>query len=85
MSGCKVRNRKENIPFIPSSNQQRDTICHGFMSILVIYEKCMVPDFSLPGNGALYVIFTSWQKGDINKDVGNFTFGENWILVPLLP
>ena len=31
-----------------------------------------------------YVILTSRQKGNINQDLANLTFGENWILVSLI-
>ena len=34
-------------------------------------------------NGPPYVILTSGQKRDINQDLANFTFDNNWILVPL--
>ena len=34
-------------------------------------------DLSPPENSPLYVILASQQKGDIKRDLVNFTFGEN--------
>ena len=35
--------------------------------------------FRSPGKRSPYVILTSQQKGDLNQDSANFTFGEDWI------
>ena len=38
--------------------------------------------FKSPWLRSLYIIWMSWQKGDINQDLVNFTFGKIWIYPP---